>query len=354
MAAKQSKLIALIKYFWDNHWKDKNVLLILCGSIASFMIDKVIKSKALYGRIRYEILLRPLKPNECLDFFRGKKNKEEILKYLMIFGAIPKYLEIINLRESFKQNIEKLCFKPEGYLVEEFEKIFYNQFKEAKNYIKIVNLLKEKMYTLQEISQKLSMPVGGGLQRYITALEKAQIITGYLPSHLILKSKNKKYRVIDEYLSFYFKYIKPNLAVIKKPDSRDLFQKLCTKQWTPWLGFAFERFILKNAIYVADIMGFGDEVIDYAPYFAHGEQKFQIDLVYVRADSMLTVVEIKYHDSEIGTAIIPEVERKINLLKIPKNHSVNKALISLRGPDKHLKDSRYFDYAVGVEDLFNF
>ena len=57
MAAGRRKLISLIKYFWDNEWKSNHVMLILCGSIASFMVKNVIRSKALYGRITYEINL---------------------------------------------------------------------------------------------------------------------------------------------------------------------------------------------------------------------------------------------------------------------------------------------------------
>lgn len=48
----------IIKYFWDNHWSNNNVMLILCGSIASFMVQKIVQSKAMYGRVSGEILLK--------------------------------------------------------------------------------------------------------------------------------------------------------------------------------------------------------------------------------------------------------------------------------------------------------
>jgi hypothetical protein len=44
MAAGRIRLVSLLKYYWDNHWKSKHVMLILCGSVASFMVKKVLHS----------------------------------------------------------------------------------------------------------------------------------------------------------------------------------------------------------------------------------------------------------------------------------------------------------------------
>lgn len=352
MAAKKGKLISLIKYFWDNHWKDKNIILILCGSIASYMVDKVINSKALYGRIDHEILLRQLNPKDSVKFFKGKRSKEEILKYMMLFGSIPKYLEIIDINSSFKKNMEYLCFSSEGFMVNEFEKIFYSQFKEAKNYLRIVEMLQDRLLTAKEIENKLKIGSGGGLQRYINNLEAAQMISSYEAPKVISKSSRRKYKLTDEYLCFFFKYIKPNLQSIKKPRTKNLYTNLCESKWQSWLGFAFERFVLNNAMYFAELMGFANEVIDYSPYFGIEDQKYQIDLLYVRADRTITVCEIKFYDKAISTLIIPEFEKKLVLLPKIKGYSVDKALISLYGPDPHLSNTNYFDYSISLAEMF--
>lgn len=107
-------------------------MLILCGSVASFMVKKVILSKALYGRISLEILLKGLKPNEAYTLlFHNRRSKEEILKYLLIFGNVPKYLEEINPGRSFNQNMNRLAFSSQALMVHEVDKIFYSQFREA-------------------------------------------------------------------------------------------------------------------------------------------------------------------------------------------------------------------------------
>jgi AAA+ ATPase superfamily predicted ATPase len=351
MAAKRSNLISIIKFYWDNYWKDNNIVLILCGSVASFMVDKVIYSKALYGRIDYQILLRPLTINEAIPLFKTKRNLEEVLKYFLIFGGIPKYIEAIDLNKSLRVNLEELCFSSEGLMVNEFEKIFYSQFKEAEMYMRIVELLDTEKMSLTQIASKLKISMGGGLQRYLENLEKAQIVTALQPSTLLYKSnKNIRYAVTDEYLAFYFKFIKNNLSLIKKNKSQNLFVKLCESKWSSWLGFAFERFVYKNAIKVAQEMGFADEVIDYSPYFDK-ENKVQVDLMFIRDTNIVTVCEVKYQQEQISTKIIPEMEAKILKLKIPSKYTVEKALITVSKPSKALIDSEYFNHCLSLEQF---
>jgi len=120
-----------------------------------------------------------------------------------------------------------------------------------------------------------------------------------------------------------------------------------------WLGFAFERFCHKHAGSIAQKMDFADEVIQAGPLFGKNDERFQIDLIYKRIDNVVVVCEIKYSINEIPTTVIPEVQRKCGLLKVPRGFTIQKALISLYGPDKSLAGSRYFDHSVTIKDIFD-
>lgn len=352
MALKRSYLVSLIKYYWDNHWSKSKVTLVLCGSIASFMVDKVIKSSALYGRVNIEILLKALKPNDAANFFQNKRSKEEVLKYLMIFGAIPKYLEEINLNQSLRHNINRLCFKVDGFMYKEFNKIFFEQFGEAESYLRIIKLLSDrKVYSLQEIGDKLNIASGGGLSKYLSNLENASMVSSYISFGSKHNSKFRKFRLSDEFLIFYFKFIEPNIGIIESGVSDKLFENLCESQWTSWLGFAFERFCLRNAKHLATTMGFADEVINVGPYFGKSDAKFQIDLLYERVNKTICICEIKYHSEQIDTKIIKELEEKIRNFPLPKGYTIEKALISVHGANQSLIDSGYLHHNLCLEDL---
>lgn len=352
MAAGRSKLVSYIKYYWDNHWKEKHVMLILCGSVASFMVNKVLSSNALYGRTTLEILLKGLPADEAALLFKKKRSPEEILKYLMVFGGVPKYLEIINPNLSFNQNINKLCFSPHGPMLHETDRLFYSQFRETQTYKKIVMLLKTGIYSFSEIANKLDIPSGGGLKMYLENLEQAEIIRSFIPFGKGLTSKFKKYSLADEYLQFYYKFIEPNLRLLGESTSERLFETLTKDSFEPWLGFSFERFCLKNAGLLADRMGFKDDVLLATPHFGKGDRHFQIDLLYQRSDNVITVCEIKHHNKPISKRIIPEVERKCALLEVPRGYSIERALISLYGPDDSLKEADYFNAHVTLDDIF--
>lgn len=352
MAAHRSRLISTIKYFWDNHWKKMNVMLILCGSIASFMIKRIIHSKALYGRITLEILLKGLPPNEATQFFGNKRSKEEVLKYLMVLGGVPRYLEEINLNRSFNQNIDTLCFSKNGLMIDEINKIFYSQFREAETYLKIVSALKGRLLTFKEVSEKTGKASGGSLKNALELLVDAELVDVYISMDKGWNSKLKKYRLGDEFLAFYFKYIEPNTRLIKEGGQAGLFEKISADSQDVWLGFALERFCLKHSAYLAGIMGFKDRMLLASPYFKRGEPGFQVDLVYKRTDKVIVVCEIKYYSNrKLSTKLIPEMEKKCAAIALPRGYTLERALISLYGPDDALRDSGYFNHYVTVDDI---
>ena len=346
MCSNRSALVSLLKFFWDNYWKDSNVVLILCGSIASFMVNKVINSKALYGRFSCTLSIKGLSPKEAVKLFRHKRGQLEILKYLLIFGGIPRYLEEIDLNKSFEQNINHLCFSKQSPFLNEVEKIFYSQFKEYQSYKKIITKLDNKLLNLSEISKVTGIASGGGLKNYMRNLENAEFIQSY--KSIFSPDGNEKYKVSDEYLRFYFKYISS-----KKTDLTHLNTVKDLSGFAIWLGFAFENFCIKNSLGIAKKLGFLDEVIDYGPIFKTASSNFQVDLAFKRNNNIYTICEIKYYNNPVSTVVIPEVERKVLLLrdKIKEGATIEKCLITPVGGSKELIASGYFNHVVTVKEL---
>lgn len=353
LAAGQGALISLLKKYWDQHWKKSNVVLILCGSISSYMVKKVIKSKALYGRIDWEHKLGALSPKEAFEMIGKKRSKEELFRYLLVLGGIPRYLESIDLSKSFEQNMDQLFFKKDALFVNEYEKIFYSQFKEHRTYEKIIIFMCDGPKSLEEIAKHLKIPSGGGLKSYLENLVSADFIGVYSPYDKSEKTKLIRYKITDEYLRFYFKFIKPNLnAITSSRKTRNLFHTITGNSMEVWLGFAFENFCLKNAFDLAEKMGFANKIKNFGPAFSRSSSGFQIDLLYLRSDKTLTLCEIKYYNKEISTKIVKEVEMKASLLTIPKGFTLEKALISVFGPDQSLRDLEYFHHSITLENFF--
>lgn len=353
LAAGQSELISLMQKYWDTEWKNLNILLILCGSVSSYMVKRVIQSTAFYGRINWSSALDALSPNESLKLLKSKRNYLEIFKYLLVLGGIPKYLENVNTNKSFEQNVEDLFFKKDSILLNEYENIFYSQFKEHTNYEKIVKSLEARSLSLDDVSKLLKLKSSGGVKSYLDNLEKALFITPYTPFNKGLDSKLKLYKLTDEYLRFYFKYIRSNQKLIQTYKGSNLFKHISQKNFDIWMGLAFENFCLKNAHVIAEKLGFADKVLSFGPFFKKGDHKFQCDLVFYRSDNTITLCELKYYSKPVSTKIIPEVQTKCNLLPIEKGYTLEKALITQLPPDQAVIDSEFFHHVLTVEDFFS-
>jgi hypothetical protein len=260
--------------------------------------------------------------------------------------------DIQNIQDSFNRNINRLCFVNNSLMLHEVERIFYKQYSHAKTYLSIVNLLKKEVLSFQQLANKMGKKSGGSLKKVLMQLEHAELIESYVSFEKGWNSKFRKYRLADEFLRFYFKYMDPHLDSIKRTNnSVKLFEKLSSESLNIWFGFAFERFCLKHAWYLAEKMGFADETLFASPFFGKNDSKFQIDLLYKRVDKVVVICEIKYHSKKILASVIKDVEKKLQLFIPPKGYSVEKALISLYGPDDALQESGYFDYYLTMEDI---
>ena len=351
MAAGQSKLVSLLKLYWDNYWKNQNVFLILCGSIASFMVKKVIKSKALYGRITQQIQVRKLKPNIIKKFFHGKRSNEEILKYILVLGGVPKYLEDIDLNQSFEKNIQNLFFAPNALYLDEFERIFNVHFKEPKMYLKIIKLLDRKILSLNELATAMKIKSGGGFRVYLENLELAEFIRA-TTSYESTNSKYQKYKVSDEFSWFFIKFVLQNYPLIKEGGGISLLNTKIIPNWNSWFGYAFEKYCLNNALLIADIADFSDKVESVGPYFRKSSPGVQIDLLFKRSDKVITICEIKYLNKKVTTEIIVELNLKIDQIKIPKGYALEKLLVAPSGASDELIKSQFFNKIITLEDFF--
>lgn len=181
-----------------------------------------------------------------------------------------------------------------GFFSGEIEKIFFSQFKEAKVYKKIVDLLCHQNLTLEDLSSELKMKSGGGLKDYLTHLELAQFIKANYPL-LNMNKKKITYRTVDEFLRFYNQYVKKWELMIKQGSAKAIYQNHIKPIWKPWLGFAFENFCNKNSFTLAEAMGFSEQILKSGLLIIRDKKSIlaQYDLVYERKGGVITICEIK-------------------------------------------------------------
>ncbi|MCK4305940.1 MAG: AAA family ATPase, partial [Candidatus Eisenbacteria sp.] len=146
MANYRSAIVSDLKMVWDQYLSQiPGVSLILCGSIASFILNKVVKGSALYGRTDRVIHLREFSLAESAQML-PQYGTDELLDAYMILGGVPKYQELSRDYPSLYLAIEDLAFRENGFLVDEFDRIFVSHFGRNDSYSRIIATLAEHPY----------------------------------------------------------------------------------------------------------------------------------------------------------------------------------------------------------------
>ena len=128
-----------------------------------------------------------------------------------------------------------------------------------------------------------------------------------------------------------------------------------TGHFHAWMGLSFEYLCLQHTNIISRILGFSG--IDFAagPYFSptHKERAgVQVDLVFNRADHVLTICEMKYSHKPVGVEVIAEMDKKIRLLEpIAGRRTLQRVLIVRDKVSQQLAKSSYFYRIIEAREL---
>lgn len=291
-----SRFIPALEHFWNSWASGRNdVLLVVCGSAASWMINKLINNKGgLHNRVTQRLKIEPFTLNECQDLLKHKKitlEHYQLIQLYMALGGIPFYWDAIKKGLSAPQHINKLCFEPNGLLKDEFNKLFKSLFAKAERHENIVAALakKSKGLTREEISKESKIPTGGNLTDLLDELEESGFIRRYVPFGK--QSRNSLYQLCDFFSLFHIKFIKG-----KKTFGKDHWLNMIdSPTHRAWSGYAFEQVCLAHIPQVKKalgISGIGTETSSWKS--SQSKDGAQIDLVIDRRDGVINLCEMKF------------------------------------------------------------
>ena len=368
MATKRSKLLQALEYYWNRYWShDNRIKLIVCGSSASWIIDKIINNKGgLYNRTTQTMRLDPFTLSETNDYLTSlgiRLNHRQILDLYMILGGIPHYLAHVKRGQSSHQNIDEICFQKNGPLVDEFNRLFGSLFKESSSYIKLIRTIAKSREGVNqnEISRACKMTRGGRITKKLKQLEDAGFILSFLPhGH---EEKGLYYKVIDEYTLFYLYWIEEYLKSTRRQDqSSGYWVSIAqTQSFKSWSGLAFEAVCHKHVAQIRKALAIdpGAQAVSwrYQPRSKKGITRgAQIDLLFDRPDGSITICEIKHSDRPfvIDKDYAQIIDRKIEIYK--QQTRTEKQIFFAIVASSGLKPNKYSEamcvQAASLEDLF--
>jgi len=301
LASKKSGFLKALGFFWNNWASKNNVLLVICGSAASWMIQKVVKDRGgLHNRITKRINLKPFTLAETEVFLNSKKvklNRYHTILIYMIMGGIPHYLKEIKAGKSAVQNIDDICFSEDGLLADEFTNLYPALFENSDNHIAVIRALSTKWrgLTRASIIKVGKLTDGGGITKVLNELKHSGFISDYYPFGK--KHKDKLYRLTDEYSLFYLHFIEQ-----RKRNIKDAWKALSqTPTFNAWSGYAFESICLKHIGQIKKALEISGIYSEESSFIFRGNDTLdgiQIDLLIDRNDQVINLCEMKFHDRQ--------------------------------------------------------
>lgn len=354
LATARSKFLTAFEHFWNSYCsKREDLVVVICGSAASFMIQKVLHNKGgLHNRVTQQIRLLPFTLFETRDFLKSRGisyTLYDIVKLYMAVGGIPHYLEHLSKGKSVAQNIDELCFTKDGVLWTEYEKLFVSLFYQPEKHMAIVEALaiSKKGITRKAILQKAHLKSGGDFSQKLNEL----IESGFVKEYAYWGNKNhlSLYRLTDEYVVFYLKFIRPH-----KKLGKGSWQRLQMQQsYKIWSGFTFENLCLKHIDALKKALGIEGVYTTSSSWF---NEEAQIDLLIDREDNVINICEMKFYQTEftIDKSYYHRLKNKMKALKseMKRQKNIFLTMVTSYGIKENKYSRELIQNTISVKDLF--
>lgn len=343
-----------LKIAWDRYFKKRrNLVFVLCGSVAAWIAENILDSTGFVGRNSLDLNVMELPLCDSVKILQpsgGGLSEREKIDILSVTGGIPKYLEEFRTELTVDENVRRLCFMPQGILFREFDETFSDVFgRHAAKRRKVMEALSEKTLSVSELSTMDGTVLNGHASRTLRELELAGFITGAGGLNPLTGKplRSVRYRICDNYARFYLHFIEPRKAAIEK----GLFEFSSLEQLRGWesiLGLQFENLVLNHVGELLPLLGLGNTlVLSAAPFRQHGTRRgegCQIDLL-IQTQRTAIIVEIK-RKQRIDVGVIDEVEGKRKRLKVPAGMSMRTALVYDGELSPQIPAEGFFDFII--------
>lgn len=355
---QSSEMITELGYFW-NSWADRqrNIVLVVCGSATSWMLDNVIRDYGgLHGRLTGTIRLLPFTLNECELYY--KKHGFHLSRYemavsYMAFGGIPYYLDRMDREKNLSENIDDFFFKDDK-IHQEFKDVYTGLYATSERYVDVVKTLGTKFYgmTRRELADAIGIELGGTFSKILDNLHESGITREY--PRYGKERVETVYQLKDFFSLFYMHFIHGkgtgagNWRTIQR-----------TPTFYTWAGNTFEMLCIEHLEQIKEALRIATISRNYC-WSGKGPNgsAAQIDLVLEwKGERTDYLCEMKFseHEFVIDKQYENELANKIDAFlaskQHTKTHSVQLVMVTTEGVQRgvHSKD---VNQQVTLDDLF--
>lgn len=353
----KSGFLGAFSYFWNDFCTRRDdIVLIICGSAASYIINKVINNnKTLHNRITAKINMQQFnlaQTKELLTKNGCRYSNKSIIDTYITLGGVAKYLTDIDCTKQQIENINFQCFSKNGLLTTEYNDLYESLFKNHQVHYKIMDLLTNKWngYTQKEIIN--AVHPSSAVKNSLDELELSGFITSITKFGQL--KREKVYRATDCFSFFYNKWMKNNKI--------ESWNNIAISQpYKIWSGFAFENICHMHSYEIKKALDIGGvpSLTHYWNYIPKNkdEKGAQIDMLieYTNGSKDIDIIECKYTNSVfvITKTYYEQLKSKISIFNTQTNNKYNIRLIfvTTNGVEENEYYNEIIQKQITIDDI---
>ena len=240
LASVNNAFPTIFQRVWDEKLKERNILVILCGSLINMMYSTTLSyNSPLYGRRTGQIKLDPVSFKYFHNFFPHVSD-EKLIELYSVIGGIPKYIEIFNPQKNVFENIKEHILEKKGYLYAEPRFILSEEVSETTTYFSILKTIASGRHKMGNIASRL-MTSTQNLTGYFNMLIDLGILERRVPVTEAMPEKSKMglYFIKDNFFRFWFRYVFANQNYLEMENTDYVFRKV-KDEFDEFVSLTFE------------------------------------------------------------------------------------------------------------------
>jgi AAA+ ATPase superfamily predicted ATPase len=291
---------------WDAKKDNSKINLILCGSVYSLMRRIFEQSKEpLFGRSTARLHIKAFPAatvKEIIQDHYPEYTNDDLLAFYMVSGGIAKYTELLAGANAFTlDKIVDEIFSDNSLFLDEGRNMLVDEFgKDYGNYFSVLTLIASSKTSSSEIESIMGIPTGGFLDRLENDFG---LITKVRPLLSKPGSHNVKYRIDDNFLRFWFRFIYKYRGAVEMGNFAYV-KDLILREYKTYSGLILERYFTAKLSTLENLSVIGS-------YWERGNQN-EIDIVALNEyEKYAIIAEVKRQAENIDMGLLQKKAENI-------------------------------------------
>jgi len=321
---------SIFQRIWDQMLSGSRSMVILCGSLVGMMVEQALSySSPLYGRRTGQIRLDQIEYQDYGLFFKHPE-RINLIEYYAVTGGVPKYIELFSPAADIFQAIEKNILSRQSFLFEEPVFLLEKEFGETGTYFSLIKTIAAGNRKLSKIAAALGMNQTS-LTKYLKTLQELDLIVREVPitEKNLGKSKKGLYRITDNFISFWFKFVHPYRSYLEMEHTEIVVKKIKDQFRSGHVSFVYENICRQWLMHKGLVKSPHIQLIQAGRWWS---KDVEIDLLGVTENSEHAVFgECKYTAGPVDADVYWHLMEKAKSVPLPNTAQKHYVFFSQSG-----------------------